>query len=235
LNSIGINHLVILLNDGSYRCSCLSLVTRGIVCRHYFSVMLRTSQAQFHIGFLNSRWFIPTHLNIKDQLFYPASKFNADSINSPLKNNNLDFLNLTDDSISNSNNAYVSLSKQRLYYSNAQGLVKQANQIACKTCDESFISLLQQYIANKTHEALELEQYENINTLPEFDQENVRNPVIRRPKGRPPGNARFKGPLESSFNSNKIQTQNKCSLCNNIGHNRATCPLNPHRKKRRQC
>jgi hypothetical protein len=122
-----------------------------------------------------------------------------------------------------------------LYYSNAQGLIKQANQIACKTCDESFISLLEEYIANKTHEAMELEQTENVDTLPEFDQENIRNPVIRRPKGRPPGNARFKGPLEDSSSSNKIthgRTQNKCGLCNNIGHNRATCLSNPNRKKR---
>ena len=67
-------------------------------------------------------------------------------MDTPLENDNLNFLNLTD--IPNSN-TYASLSKQCLYYSNMQGLVKQANQIACKTCDESFISLLQQYIDNK--------------------------------------------------------------------------------------
>src|SRR5207248_846198 len=71
-------HLVILLNDGTYKCSCMSLVNRGIVCRHYFSIMLRTSQARFHIGFLNPRWFVQTHLDFKDRLFYPASKFEAD-------------------------------------------------------------------------------------------------------------------------------------------------------------
>lgn len=238
LNSLGMNHLIILLNDGTYKCSCQSLVTRGVVCRHYFSVMLRTSQAQFHIGFLNLRWLIPTHPNIKNRLFIPASKFKDDltEINPYLENNNLDFLNLTDNESISNRNVYVSLSKQRLYYSNAQGLIKQANQIACKTCDELFISLLEEYIANNTREAMELEQTDNMDTLPEFDQENIRNPVIRRPKGRPPGNARFKGPLEDSSNSNKIthrQTQNKCSLCNNIGHNRATCPSNPNRKKRK--
>jgi hypothetical protein len=41
---------------------------------------------------------------------------------------------------------------QRLYYSNAQELAKQASQIACKTCDELFITLLEQYIADKACE-----------------------------------------------------------------------------------
>jgi hypothetical protein len=59
------------------------LVTCGIVCRHYFSTMLRTSQAQFHIGFINLRWFITTHLDIKSRPLYSASKFNA-NLETPL-------------------------------------------------------------------------------------------------------------------------------------------------------
>ncbi|CAB5381668.1 unnamed protein product [Rhizophagus irregularis] len=80
------------------------------------------------------------------------------------------------------------------------------------------------------------EMTDNIDTLPEINQENIRNPVIRHPKGRPPENSGFKGPLEDSSSSNKItykQTQNKCSLCNNIGHNCATCLSNPNQKKRK--
>ncbi len=70
-----------------------------------------------------------------------------------------------------------------------------------------------------------------------IDQNQIGNPIIRRPKGRPPGTARFKGPLENSSHSNEVvggRNQNKCGLCYNIGHNRATCPSNPNRKKRRQ-
>lgn len=226
----------------------MSLVTRGIVCRHYFSIMLRTSQAQFHIGFINSRWFITTHLNIKNRPFFPASKFNANLETSLLieSNNSLGFLDVIDDVSSTSiNTLYVSFNQQRLYYANVHGLVKQANQIACKTCDESFINLLKEYINKKNNEALTLERPENMESQShldelEVDQENIgqnqiRNPIIRRPKGRPPGTARFKGPLENSSHSNiGGQNQNKCGLCNNIGHNRATCSLNPNKKKRRQ-
>jgi hypothetical protein len=130
-------------------------------------------------------------------------------------------------------NQHVSLSKQRQYYVHAWGLAKQANQIACKSCDESFVILLEDYIRNKNREALNLEQPEQIQHDDTVDQENadqIRNPIIRRPKGRPPDTARFKGPLETSDNVNKIR---KCRLCNESGHNRTTCPMNTNRKKRK--
>jgi hypothetical protein len=193
--------------------------------------MLRTPHAQFHIGFLNLRWLKSTHLDLKSRPFYPASKFMMDSNTPHLEPNDIGLFNsANDNSASNNNNQYVSLDRQRLYYMSLQGLVKQANQIACKTCDEDFIILLQEYINSKNHEAL--------NNQPNLDQENVDqigNPLIRRPKGRPTGTARFKGPLEASTRSNATgsRTQNKCSLCNNVGHNRATCPSNPNQKKRR--
>jgi hypothetical protein len=76
----------------------------------------------------------------------------------------------------------------------------------------------------------------------EVDQENINqiqigNPIIRRPKRRPPDTARFKGPLENSSNSNEIiggRNQNKCGLCYNVEHNCATCSSNPNRNKRKQ-
>ena len=145
-------------------------------------------------------------------------------------------LNSTDNdsNLDYGNNPYVTLSKQKLYYMNIQGLSKQANQIACKTCDESFIALLEEYIARKNNKALKLvgsdnNQSQNLINL-EVDQENaiIGNPII----------ARYKNPLEESSKPNegiggRKNQQNKCGLCNNIGHNRATCPSNPNWKKKK--
>lgn len=78
LTSFEIHHLVILLDNGMYKCSCMSLVDRGITCRHYFGVMLRTPEARFHMELLNQRWFITNHPELKNRLFYPASKFKVD-------------------------------------------------------------------------------------------------------------------------------------------------------------
>lgn len=110
-------------------------------------------------------------------------------------------------------NPYASLSNQRLCY----------------------VTLLEEYINKKNREALNLEQsgssqiverddHQITNGL-EIDQENVGqigNPIIRRPKGRPSGTARFKGLLEAS---NEVNKSRKCGLCNESGHNRTTCPI----------
>ncbi|CAB4436243.1 unnamed protein product [Rhizophagus irregularis] len=179
--------------------------------------------SEMEMAFNYDARFITTHLNdIKNRPLYSTSKFNTNLETLLLEfNNSLEFLDVIDD---------VS--------------IKQANQITCKTCDESFIDLLKEYINKKNSEALTLEQSDNMENQDELevDQKNthqnqIGNPIIRRPKGRPPGTAKFKGPLENSSHSNEIiggRIQNKCGLCYNVGHNRATYPSNPNRKKRRQ-
>ncbi|CAB4402722.1 unnamed protein product [Rhizophagus irregularis] len=248
LTSSDTHHLVILLDNGMYKCSCMSLINRGTVCRHYFCVMLRTSQAQFHIGFLNPQWFVETSPDLRSRPFCPTSKFKMDLVVPYLESNNPpNFLHSINENILNRNNPYVTLSKQKLYYMNIKGLSKQASCVACKTCDESFVTLLEDYITKKNHEALELAQLGSLNNRSqdlinlEPDQENAEqlgNPIIRRPKGRPSGVARYKNPLEESSKPNegtcrRKNQQNKCSLCNNVGHNRTTCPSNPNGKKRK--
>ena len=48
-------HLV-LVNDGSFVCTCLLLVHTGIVCRHFFHLMT-VKGARYHIGFIPRRWY----------------------------------------------------------------------------------------------------------------------------------------------------------------------------------
>ena len=43
---------VILLDDGSHLCTCLWLINRGIICRHFFRVMSYSANAQFHISLI---------------------------------------------------------------------------------------------------------------------------------------------------------------------------------------
>lgn len=59
-------------------------------------------------------------------------------------------------------------------------------------------------------------EYQVIIDEQEVDQENVTsigNPIIRRPKGRPPGTARIKGPLQTSTQPNEAPIGRKCGLC----------------------
>src|SRR5436190_9385653 len=70
-------HFVILLVNGSYHCSCLSLINRGIICRHYFQIMLRSSTAKFHLRLIPSRWYYRDKDPSKEP-FLVASKFEAE-------------------------------------------------------------------------------------------------------------------------------------------------------------
>ena len=54
---IPIVHYVVLLLDGSHKCTCMFLINRGIVCKHFFQVMLLSPYAKFHIALISARWY----------------------------------------------------------------------------------------------------------------------------------------------------------------------------------
>ncbi|GBC14934.2 protein FAR1-RELATED SEQUENCE 5-like [Rhizophagus irregularis DAOM 181602=DAOM 197198] len=49
-------HIVLLKND-AHICFCLMIIQKGIVCRHFFQIMLNTCEARFHIRLISSRWY----------------------------------------------------------------------------------------------------------------------------------------------------------------------------------
>ncbi|CAG8483123.1 8786_t:CDS:2 [Cetraspora pellucida] len=79
-NSLKSKHYVILLQNGSHLCFCLSIIHHGIVCRHYFQVMLVTSKTKFHIHLLSLRWFC-TSENGMEEPFLVADKFYQETQN----------------------------------------------------------------------------------------------------------------------------------------------------------
>ena len=48
---------IIILNDGTHLCTCLLLVSYGIICRHYFKLMVENLNALFHIILMPTRQF----------------------------------------------------------------------------------------------------------------------------------------------------------------------------------
>ena len=55
--AIAYKHYVVLLSDGGHLCTCMAIVNRGIICAHFFQVMMNTKMAKFHIGLIASRWY----------------------------------------------------------------------------------------------------------------------------------------------------------------------------------
>ncbi|RIB01581.1 hypothetical protein C2G38_2295145, partial [Gigaspora rosea] len=50
-------HFVVIVNQISFLCSCLMSISKGIVCRHYFCVMMHSEMAAFHISMIPTRWY----------------------------------------------------------------------------------------------------------------------------------------------------------------------------------
>ncbi|CAG8737788.1 15111_t:CDS:2, partial [Cetraspora pellucida] len=49
-------HYVILYENGRYICTCLLLISHGLVCQHFFCMLLESDFARFHIMLLPIRW-----------------------------------------------------------------------------------------------------------------------------------------------------------------------------------
>ena len=50
-------HFVIIVNEISFLCSCLKSILKGIICRHYFRVIMNSKTAAFHISMIPQRWY----------------------------------------------------------------------------------------------------------------------------------------------------------------------------------
>src|SRR6185312_13781979 len=50
-------HYIVLFNEACHLCTCLTLLSHGLVCRHFFCVMTMSMKARFHIGLIPQRWY----------------------------------------------------------------------------------------------------------------------------------------------------------------------------------
>ena len=62
----GIGHYVILLNERTHLCTCLLLINKGLVCRHFFRVGTYSQYATFHISMIPNRWYLDINIQSND-------------------------------------------------------------------------------------------------------------------------------------------------------------------------
>ncbi|RIB30111.1 hypothetical protein C2G38_2282702 [Gigaspora rosea] len=82
-------HFIGLLSDKTYVCSCLGLVNRGIICRHFFQVMLYSPTAAFHIMHIHKRWYNNIHSNLRKEPYIVATRFSKNDPQYPLKKDDI--------------------------------------------------------------------------------------------------------------------------------------------------
>ncbi|CAB4403820.1 unnamed protein product [Rhizophagus irregularis] len=195
-NSTTVKHYVVLLKNNSHICTCLFTIQQGIVCRHYFQVMLATSDAKFHIRLILSRWYFKDLDGTKEP-FISADKFYKENMEQDEPTIHINYLSAFDQDNHDFLEESLPIIQQKMIYGELHGMYKKALQKALqsKTKSQQLKELLQNFNEDINEQS---EQSDN----DESDKENhvvaLQNPIKRCGKGRPLGTKRFK-----SFHENK--------------------------------
>ncbi|EXX57730.1 hypothetical protein RirG_204430 [Rhizophagus irregularis DAOM 197198w] len=191
----GIGHYVILLNDGTHLCTCLLLLNKGLVCRHFFRVGTYSRFTTFHISMIPNRWYLNPNVE-PNNILQQYSFIPIDSYGSP--------------SLYSSQSSQSSVRSPKAIYAELSGLSKKAIDCAIKTeMQDELSNLFKAFIYD-------------IQSRLEGNSIDINNLVIIKHKGRPPKRLvanvekdvlhREKKVLKDSSAVNVIEGQSKSNL-----------------------
>ncbi|CAB5217345.1 unnamed protein product [Rhizophagus irregularis] len=156
-------NLVILLDDGSHLCTCMESVTKGIICRHFWRVMLYSGIAKFHISIIPNRWYkdsILTNLegNVENSPILTAIESNDNSSSSSSYQINFTLQNMRQfQGLDDNKSIHQQNTSQRNRFGIAFSIAKTAVNIALETnSDCELIRLLKEFIASKRERSMKL-------------------------------------------------------------------------------
>ena len=180
-------------------------ISRGIVCHHYFKVMMTSVIAGFQIQMVPSRWYIDDQ---KDKDVVAKTYF----VNQEAERN---FSDAT--LVPNSSTIPPSITtvlrcaaKKKAKYGEVWGLARQATQLAIEhESHDEIIGWLKQFINRQKEIITELEDNK------ENELEQIKNPLVSRRKGCPE-TKRYKSSTEK-----KPRAKYTCGTCSQPGHNSA--------------
>jgi hypothetical protein len=244
-------NLVILLDDGTHLCTCAETITKGIICRHFWRVMLYTNAAKFHISIIPSRWYkdsILTNLdiNVKNSSILAAVESNDQTFTSQ-NNFTLQSLHNFQGVEYDKNETTRQNNPKRNRFGVAFSTAKVAVNVALETnSDHELVQILKDFIAakrederrnnhNNTEDNDVIDEAGDIVPLQKNLIEKTTNPNVTRIRGAP-SKRRLKSALESSKRKAPVQEilkenvdiqpirQRKCLLCGKPGHYQKKCP-----------
>ncbi|PKY62133.1 hypothetical protein RhiirA4_488071 [Rhizophagus irregularis] len=191
-------HYIVISNEISFLCTCLTTISRGIICRHYFHVMMFSKVAGFHISMIPERWY---------QDVYQGKPLTQET--------GLIFLHENENLENNTNNDLeiripTSIEKRKKY-GKLWGMAREATLLALESNDNE---MEQNHINESTNIGNEFQVLGNI-----------QNPPKAKTKGRPP-TKRYRSSIEhekgeSSKSGCSSRNTYKCRICEQCGHNAA--------------
>ncbi len=238
------SNLVALFNDGTHICTCLETITKGIICRHFWRVMLYSSAAKFHISIIPVRWYKDEILMKFDNVLENSPVLTAISTNSATPYE-VDFTLESLKHIQGSDHKenIQQVIPQRNRFGVAFSTAKTAINIALETkSDNELVQMLKSFILSKTNsneDSLEenIAAGSNNNENNQSDSEilplqqrliaQTTNPHVTKIRGAP-CKRRIKGAMEGKkvgeVDSGEAKAQRKCLLCGVPGHYQKRCP-----------
>ncbi|PKK75069.1 hypothetical protein RhiirC2_774061 [Rhizophagus irregularis] len=175
-------NIVILLDDGNYLCICLETITKGIICQHFWRVMLYSNSVKFHIIIIPVRWYkdsILTNLNINLKNFLILTAIETTTDTSTLSQiTSCTFQSLHCIQRSDNNEVICQNTNQRNRFGIVFSIVKTAVNIALKTnSDRELIQLLKDFIKAKREK--NVDNNDNVNhDIVEINESNQENDNI---------------------------------------------------------
>jgi hypothetical protein len=173
----GIGHYVVLLDEGTHLCTCLLLINKGLVCRHFFRVGTYSQHATFHISMIPNRWYLDINIQSNDFSQYSpipvCGTRTEDRIEMEKSITFQHFLSFRADS----HVSHFAIKSTKAIYAELFGLSKKATDCALKAnMQHELVNLLKSFIYD-THnknvqETQETETFADIN-----------NPTIIKHKG----------------------------------------------------
>ncbi|CAB5200113.1 unnamed protein product [Rhizophagus irregularis] len=233
-------HYIVISNEISFLCTCLTTISRGIICRHYFRVMMFSKVAGFHISMIPERWYQDVYqgkpLTQETGLIFLHENENLENNT----NNDLEIRIPTRKAITIPKTVPIMKKaiEKRKKYGKLWGMAREATLLALESNDNEMELILQDYINKKkrnyemiseSNTEIEMEQNhinESTNISNEFQElGNIQNPLKAKTKGRPP-TKRYRSSIEhekgeSSKSGCSSRNTYKCRICGQCGHNAA--------------
>ncbi|CAG8656167.1 17341_t:CDS:2 [Gigaspora rosea] len=203
---------VIILKNGDHVCTCMRLVNRGLICRHFAKVMTISQIATFYILMIPRCWYLDEHYSKSDEILESQPSITYKNGSAILTSNFMSNSTLIYSSSSISFNASRTLNTRRAY-GITNGLCKKAiTHLVTKTA-------LNEVQDNESSDSDDKQE----NSIP-FDVSKVQDPVVKRKKGAPKVK-RIKCSHETT-NIRKKKAARLCSRYKQPNHYAKTCTAN---------
>ncbi|RIB16277.1 hypothetical protein C2G38_2190405 [Gigaspora rosea] len=224
-NTTSLNY-VALLQDNLHVCTCLLLISKGLVCRHFFQIILQTKTAKFSMVLIKSRWY-KKDLEMHDfNTTYDSSGLSANTINTRTESLALtsicDTWNSEQDTFIQDIEIEESITSRQIYGE-------------CAALGRKLASLVAEFRLMHVVATLQglIQQVEqaNSNSTSSQCQYIIDNPLQTKPRGRPANRLKAAieegAPKNSKDKSTSANVRSRdaytCRNCFQGGHNARSC------------